>query len=1760
MNKKLKRGIAISMLLTQILSISTVFATPSYPIGGNEPSKPINNPIQIPSEPYTPPESSKPSEPGQSTTTTYGNVNVTTNKDVIGLKEETSVSANSSGDLYGGSVTVNVELNQKLHNLSNIVVLDVARFNLHGFPYEIELMRNYIKETSEYKFADVIDIREYPIELGRDTSGNGRKEYYPFERSLVHDGIVRHKSDLTYSMSDNLFTWGRSTEFTYNEDDKIDMIDFLATLGRVAGITDHAYISARSTATWIPTVQLNEQRYKGRQRVEDSPYKKEVMEKVDIGENVVLVDYNDREYIIYKLDNIYLDYLIYLRDIGVLDEKFFNTEKTICAHNIPERLTKTDKFYELSRVNYDSIYISELIEPDANVPKKWDWKKYETLQKHNDGYMTSYPRYNTIFQCGVKEHQEYDYNINNGAIQYVNPNQYNTGNVTGATLPENTPMPGVESFKMKAKIPQVFQDQKSISKMEGLNFIYKFMKYNEKEETLNKTEVDTIVSLYGLELSSYTSDEVEMLKYLIAKGILNPDEDNLQVLQGDLIYSDLLKYMYRLAYPVKRFDFKTLSLTAQDIQLYKNGFMKDTLTLTDNDFSEFNKNKSDAMNDFLGRNSNIEYVNVYLEITPETVALNDYTVSDSKDYSIVFQSSPIKIQGITYLSAVLPKTYKNSVVMRSRKVGEGYKVELENWDDGGIYNLNTDRNKFTLVSTNMGMDETEITVAANRSFAGENFVEVRMDGERPYLYKGLVIWDKDNKKLNPELPGGKFEYDENKKVLTVKGIDTMEELNSLLREITPPPELSASDIIFMGWSRLNMNGVKTTLVRDRELSKFGIEILEDNVLYNTDLDTYAYLDPRTSTLYYGNTVVRFEEDALMVDYIEDTKSKFYNLDVIKTILTGSINSNGSVANEILEQLPKDVKFTVKDRDGYIMDKVFMIKDTTYLTQNNNQPELWMNTATLSNKNSNFIFFKDLRTDLNLYINYRAKIDKDINGEQSKTDARFQTYINSLKNTSYKEHPSTNIIMRTILAYNGVFTDNDYDYGVRVMYSHTADRETKKKLLFYQFMSIFEQNYNERTHKENFIRFVKSLYTVSDVGMYTIPNIPGLESYKDYTMTQFKDLVDGLTPESKIADLGNVKELSDIKKSTWFTIAPSYIDIELNKIGSNAKELSTYIINNNLYFRFKSASRLSDLDKSEKYGMMSTLKFAYQKETGDIVKIKDEVVIYTDTPKDYIPLEHWPNRDLINVITKLIHTENGSEVELPLQMIWHKKVLLRSTNAVIPDFTDYKSYLFDRLEYKAVEEDSIADVIWMKFKLDVSGIREGKEVPKDKVMKVMFEEMKKQSPMFKGAIENSNLREELGYNDFLLENMIKESLNNNNNNRPNPSNQGDRIRITHSNWNNFKFINGTEYYAQMGYLIPGGSVILDVSQPDEYTARIDSAKFMRGTKSEVYDIVNQTIARIFEEQKVVEIKKGDALKLPSGILMVSLGDSTGEFAIIKDEQVGVDIDAEETLLWKFENDLNVRVGLTKNAFNGVTSIKLPNKDEYTDIISLAKMWREDDFKRTHIGYITPEGTLKTGKYNNSGVLTAESTISSEAYIHPKLTLDIDLPVIKLYTNSNQNSMYIMKDVNMNTDMNFVDYLKDGILRLDAPHVSTADRNAFLEQAKVEESLLELFKLRNFDLIFGRLMMYVRYLLPWLLIIYGVISGAFVVLASTSAVKDFLWYALPEWLYYGMFKVLTVFSAEDGDEIPILQGMLKSSAITATGILWLTFVTRSLLTNF
>ena len=110
------------------------------------------------------------------------------NKDIVGYDEHTDISAQSNYDVSGdgaGGVVVNVDVQvdfrQKLKNVANTVVLDLAKFALRGYPYEMELMNRVLKKTPEYHFGDIIHTEEFPMASNVQSS----RPYLPFEKQLV---------------------------------------------------------------------------------------------------------------------------------------------------------------------------------------------------------------------------------------------------------------------------------------------------------------------------------------------------------------------------------------------------------------------------------------------------------------------------------------------------------------------------------------------------------------------------------------------------------------------------------------------------------------------------------------------------------------------------------------------------------------------------------------------------------------------------------------------------------------------------------------------------------------------------------------------------------------------------------------------------------------------------------------------------------------------------------------------------------------------------------------------------------------------------------------------------------------------------------------------------------------------------------------------------------------------------------------------------------------------------------------------------------------------------------------------------------------------------------------------------------------------------------------------------------------------------------------------------------------------------------------
>lgn len=117
-------------------------------------------------------------------------------------------------------------------------------------------------------------------------------------------------------------------------------------------------------------------------------------------------------------------------------------------------------------------------------------------------------------------------------------------------------------------------------KMDIYRYIYRFIVANEKK--LSDLETDIVNYKYGMELDGTAPEEdVAIIKYLIAKGILNFDSTldfvNLYV---PITYDVFIPLLYRVANPNARLDFSKIQLTDSDQQWKARGYAPQTMFVT----------------------------------------------------------------------------------------------------------------------------------------------------------------------------------------------------------------------------------------------------------------------------------------------------------------------------------------------------------------------------------------------------------------------------------------------------------------------------------------------------------------------------------------------------------------------------------------------------------------------------------------------------------------------------------------------------------------------------------------------------------------------------------------------------------------------------------------------------------------------------------------------------------------------------------------------------------------------------------------------------------------------------------------------------------------------------------------------------------------------------------------------------------------------------------------------------------------------------
>lgn len=124
-----------------------------------------------------------------------------------------------------------------------------------------------------------------------------------------------------------------------------------------------------------------------------------------------------------------------------------------------------------------------------------------------------------------------------------------------------------------------FVDER-VTRMDLYRYIYKFLGGSEKK--LSDLEVDIINYKYGMSLETLgTSDDVYILKYLIAKGILDYTSTyDFQGLNDPIYVGDFLEILYRVANENARLDFSSVQLTDSESQWQAQGYSSRTLALT----------------------------------------------------------------------------------------------------------------------------------------------------------------------------------------------------------------------------------------------------------------------------------------------------------------------------------------------------------------------------------------------------------------------------------------------------------------------------------------------------------------------------------------------------------------------------------------------------------------------------------------------------------------------------------------------------------------------------------------------------------------------------------------------------------------------------------------------------------------------------------------------------------------------------------------------------------------------------------------------------------------------------------------------------------------------------------------------------------------------------------------------------------------------------------------------------------------------------
>lgn len=223
--------------------------------------------------------------------------------------------------------------------------------------------------------------------------------------------------------------------------------------------------------------------------------------------------------------------------------------------------------------------------------------------------------------------------------------------------------------------PVEYFKEETISKNDAFNIIASIMRVYEKDMT--NTEAQIVSYKYGVDiLDNFPSEDANTIAYLIAMGILNPEnkEEFLDIYE-DIDKNTFVLLLYRLANKSGRFDFSKIQLTDSDNFWLSKGYREQNVNIYDADYASGVEtvSVSEISETSFKKVDKPSAVNIFkMSKVPQLKTL----AAKEKDYKVV-KKFPADYQG-----AIL---YKGKELKKGANVDGVSKIEIEK-DTGYVSN------------------------------------------------------------------------------------------------------------------------------------------------------------------------------------------------------------------------------------------------------------------------------------------------------------------------------------------------------------------------------------------------------------------------------------------------------------------------------------------------------------------------------------------------------------------------------------------------------------------------------------------------------------------------------------------------------------------------------------------------------------------------------------------------------------------------------------------------------------------------------------------------------------------------------------------------------------------------------------------------------------------------------------------------------------------------------------------------------------------